>query len=172
MESFETNIKILTDIVIKKNEMLDILLNIITNQKTLLELVMNTSYELSNEQATEIKQIFSEMIKEKNNHMTKINESDQVFATIFTGLENFEEQSKNHREIVRNLQSHVQIATDLDMKIRIAENENENFIKAKDLKTAGYKAGTSSKTISKTEKSPVSKRKIMDSYKNNNDFKK
>ena len=172
MESFETKIKILIDLVTQKNEMLEILHNIVTNQRTLLELIMTTTHQLTDEQALEIKQIFSDMILEKERQITKINESDQVFAKLFESLDNFEAQAQNHKELVRTLQQLVQVTTELDVSVRVAENENERMITEKNLRNEGFKSGTSLMKTEKVDTTPVSKKKIMDSYKNNKDFKK
>ena len=170
MESFETQVKLLTDIVEQKNGMMELLHNIITNQKTLLEMVMGTTQKLSDEQALQIKEVFSEMILEKDTLITKINEGDQVFVTIMDSIVDFEAQAQNHADAVRKLQAVATIAADLDMQIRIAENDNERLITEKNLRHEGFKPGTNV-TANNTPKPKVSAKKVTDSYKKNKDFK-
>lgn len=164
MESFETQVRLLTDIVVQKNGMMELLHNIITNQKTLLEMVMGTTQKLSDDQALQIKQVFAEMITEKDNLITKINEGDQVFVTIMEGIADFETQAQSHAEAVRALQAAATQATEWDLHIRMAENANDQLITDKNLRQEGFKPGT---TIQPATKPMVSAKKITDSYKKN-----
>ena len=169
MENFETQVRLLTDIVEQKNGMMELLHNIITNQKTLLEMVMSTTAKLSDEQALQIKDVFSEMILEKDSLITKINEGDQVFVTVMEAITDFEAQAQNHVEAVRRLQAAAAIAADLDVQIRIAENDNERMITEKNLRNEGFKPGTNV-SANNTPKPKISAKKVTDSYKKNKDF--
>ena len=170
MENFETQVRLLTDIVEQKNGMMELLHNIITNQKTLLEMVMGTTQKLTDEQALQIKQVFSEMILEKDSLITKINEGDQLFVTVMESISDFEAQAQNHADAVRKLQAVAAIAADLDVQIRIAENDNERLISEKNLRQEGFKAGTNV-TATTPQKPKVSAKKVTDSYKKNKHFK-
>lgn len=148
MNEFETKINILTDIVIEKNEMLKVVLNISTNQKELL---------ISPNEVKEMQQIFMSMTLEKQKQIDQILESDKIFNQIFESLVNFEDEAKQYKESVKKLQNAVKATTDTDMKIRLQEEENKNLI---------------SKKINKQEgPTQVIKKDMLNKYKINSKFK-
>lgn len=146
MDNFKTRINILSDIVQEKNEMLQTVLNITHNQKILLE---------SDDETGQSLQIFSAMSIEKQKNIDKIQDNDQLFNNIFESLTAFEEEAQNYKTEIRKLQDQVKIATDLDMKIRLAEEENKSFHKKNIIKTP----------------TDLTKKNVLNKYKNNSNFK-
>ncbi|MCL1936049.1 MAG: hypothetical protein FWF57_06740 [Defluviitaleaceae bacterium] len=146
MNDFELKIKFLIDIAKQKIEILKNILNITINQKSLLEPPFTD----------EIKEIFKLMNIEKFNLIEELKENDMAFANIFESLENFEENTKLNREIVKNLQKEINIVSEIDIKIRIVQEENEKLIFKK----------------SKDTNIPVQSSKILNKYKQNFNFNK
>jgi len=146
LNDFELKIKFLIDIAKQKIEILKNILNITINQKSLLEPPFTD----------EIKEIFKLMNIEKFNLIEELKENDMAFANIFESLENFEENTKLNREIVKNLQKEINIVSEIDIKIRIVQEENEKLIFKK----------------SKDTNIPVQSSKILNKYKQNFNFNK
>ena len=149
MSDFTTKIKILTDIVTEKSKSLTTLLNITQNQRTLL----TVDEQDIQPQALEI---FTQMTLEKKALIEKIVEKDQVFNTIFGELQDFEENAKLHTDAVRDLQQHVKQVTDLDMQVRLAEEENMAIMR----RGAGH-------TSESPAPSQPMKKAVLDKYKSN-----
>jgi len=110
----------------EKAHMLQSILNITNNQETVIKL---------EEDSQEIRTLFVQMSLEKQKLADKILDNDQIFNTTFENLENFEENAKNHKDKIKILQTKVKLATDLDVKIRIAEEHNKNLLTQKRPKT-------------------------------------
>jgi hypothetical protein len=121
LTDFEANLSILKNILIEKQELLNIILNITINQEsTLLE--------------EEPPALFYEMNDIKQIHINKIVELDTNFNNIFLKIPDFEDKSKTYLDKIKELQQLIKIVTDLDLKIRVAEETNKKY--ANKLKTA------------------------------------
>ena len=148
MTDFELKIKILTDIVIEKNKYLTASINITHNQKILLK-----TPDSDVQSDVQIAEIFAQMNQEKKIALEKILENDQIFTNMFESLENFEENAKIHANVLRTLQQHIQETIDLDMQIRLAEEDNLALLKKK--------------KSDATAPSPLAKKNVLEKYKSN-----
>lgn len=122
MDAFETKLKLLIDIVTEKNTKLTQVLNITQNQETLLK-IQNPEPQIA--------EMLRDMTLEKHALVEAVIEGDEVFNTLFEGLEDFENRAQQYKETIRALQEVVKVAADLDLNIRIAEETNKNIIASK-----------------------------------------
>ncbi|MCL1996242.1 MAG: hypothetical protein FWG63_08555 [Defluviitaleaceae bacterium] len=144
MSDFEIKIKLLTDIIIEKNDLLTIALNITHNQKTLLNVPEG--------EMVQTREIFAQMTLEKKTVLDKILERDSIFNNVFENLQDFEEKAREHADIVRELQNNIKQTTDLDMQVRLAEEENMSILR---------------KGVVSVAPSPLAKKNVLEKYKSN-----
>lgn len=146
VDQFETKVKILINIVEEKNKMLKSIYDITENQETFLK---------SQDLTEEFKLFFAQMSEEKQKYIDKILEGDMLFQKIFIELDNvFEEKANLHKDLVKYLQQEIKKATELDIRIRVIEQRNKDFLLNK-------------KNKPKVIPSDVTKRNILDKYKQN-----
>lgn len=147
MSEFATNLKLLIDMIEKKKNNLEQILNITLNQR---ELIGNK----------ETRELFLEMNLEKQNLIDEILALDNVFQRKFDLIaHNFQNKvvTKNYREEVLLLQDHTKSVLRLDNDIRVQEEKNTK--KINELK----EKGNLQVQINKNKT-----REILDMYKSNN----
>ena len=144
MDEFEAKLQLLIDIVSEKNIKLEQVLNITTNQETLLKI---------QDAPPEISTLITEMSAEKQKIIEAVIEGDEVFNNIFGSLEDFEENAPRYKETVRRLQAVVKIAADMDVNIRIAEEKNKGIIASKRTERPAVIRGGKQDLLNKYKKS-------------------
>lgn len=117
---FEAQIKILISILEEKAELLKVVLNITENQQALMDF---------GDYSKEIRDLFTGLTLEKQENINIILENDEIFNSTFEKLEDFENNAKNNRDLVKLLQGKVKAVTDLDMKLRLAEENLKTFVR-------------------------------------------
>ncbi len=120
MKETDIKIKLLFDILIRKKRLLYQVLTITENQEMLL---------LSGEKSEEIAAFFNGMCTEKQNLIDEIMKADNLFDNTFSEISpQFEEYADKNKEIVRKLQDNIKEVMDFDVKIRVLEQRNKEFI--------------------------------------------
>jgi len=118
MQPNETNsvkLSVLLDLVGKKKALLTQILTICENQETVL----------SAERNEELDKLFIGMGNEKQKLVDEVIATDGFFQKIFDELgDDFERTGNNNLDIIQSLQDHIMGVTELDAKIRLAENRN------------------------------------------------
>jgi len=114
LTDFEAKLNILKNILIEKQEFLNIILNITENQEAVLL-------------EEEPPELFYEMNDIKQLHINKIVELDTNFNDIFLNTPDFEAKAQSHLGKVKELQQLIKIVTDLDLKVRVAEETNKKY---------------------------------------------
>ncbi|MDR1531102.1 MAG: hypothetical protein LBS62_02775 [Clostridiales bacterium] len=128
MDNFETSLKLLLDILLKKKETLTQIFNITENQGTALAAAAD-GHKADSEELAAIKFLFDGMNDEKQVLIDKVINGDNVFQDIFSRLgAEFEERAEEQAELIRLLQSGIKDVMDLDVKIRLQERQNQMFI--------------------------------------------
>lgn len=146
VDEFETKVKILINIIEQKNKMLKSVYDITENQETLLKTQGLTE---------EFKSFFTEMSEEKQKYIDKILDGDMLFQKIFAEIDEFFEEKANiHKGLVKHLQEQIKKTTELDIRIRVIEQRNKEFIINK-------------KNKPKVVPSDISKKNILNKYKQN-----
>jgi hypothetical protein len=119
MDSFLIKIKILTDILEKKEIYLDKIYNLTANIKTIL---------LSKMQGGEANEALGAMYKEKQVLIDEVIKSDGFFESTFQKLDGiFEKNAKLYKKEIEYMQKKIKSIMDLDSKIRL-EEKNNNFL--------------------------------------------
>ncbi|MCL2349902.1 MAG: hypothetical protein FWC67_00330 [Defluviitaleaceae bacterium] len=150
--NFEVKLAILADILIKKKDALQAILNICENQENLY----------STPSTPERRDFLVQMGKEKQVQIDEVLACDEMFQGIFNSIsENFQELGKEYKERVLTLQTGISEVMEMDVKIRIQEDKT---------KTAAQEAwGKMAKTSSSAAKeiTPLNKNYIIDQYNKN-----
>lgn len=117
MEEFLLKIRLLTDIVGKKKQVLNQILDITENQETVL---LQPKPEIT---------LFNEMNMEKQNHIQTVLQADDFFQNVFDSIkEIFEKNAKNCADEIKQLQAEIKAVIDLDIKIRVKEQRNKMLL--------------------------------------------
>ena len=144
MNDFENKLSSLKSILFQKEELLNIILNITYNQETILL-------------EEEVPELFYEMNEIKQFNINQIIELDTSFNDIFLSTPDFEEKAKNYLDKIKELQDLIKIVTDLDLKVRIAEESNKKY---------ASKLKASSLSLEEKRQRAVA-RDLINKYKNN-----
>ncbi len=120
MDSFLIKIKILTDILEKKEKYVEKIFNLTTNIRTIL---------LSKIKGEEVSGILTEMYKEKQALIDEVIKSDEFFQTTFEKLDSvFEKNAVLYKSEIKYMQEKIKIIMDFDSKIRIEEKNNNMLL--------------------------------------------
>lgn len=125
MNTEETKIqsKILIDILIKKEKYLEEILNITTNQTTILEYKPIDS------------NLFDALSQEKAIRTKKINELDEGFEGIYASIrEELQESPKAFAKEIKSMQNIIYKISDLDIKISLQEEKNRQLLMTNSIK--------------------------------------
>lgn len=144
---FETQLKVMLEMLDKKEQILMQILNISTNQETIL---------LSGQSSDEINIFFNEMSAEKQNLIQEILLNDELFQNRFdTVKEEFDGKAPMHKALVAQLQAKIKEVMEIDAKIRIQEEKNKMHL---------------GKSVKKNKIETTPKNYILKQYEKNNQF--
>ncbi len=111
-------LKMIVDLLTKKNYILDMIINITLNQKIIIG-------------DTELREIFISMNEEKQKHIDEVITIDRVFERKVKKIEYaFEDENfiKENRILVLEMQEKVKVLLEKDEKIRHIETVNRNIL--------------------------------------------
>ncbi|MCL2616597.1 MAG: hypothetical protein FWD96_03000 [Defluviitaleaceae bacterium] len=115
MQTNDVKLRVLLDLIGKKKALLTQILTICENQESIL----------SAERNEELDRMFIEMGNEKQALVDEVIATDNFFQKVFDELgENFERTGEDNKDVIKLMQSHIMGVTELDTKIRLAENRN------------------------------------------------
>jgi len=115
MTDFSVKMDMLISSLKDKNEALTLILNITENQYQLL----------ATDKDANMWELFTNMNEVKQGHIDRVVELDRLFQGVFdTICENFEDKAKETIEKTAALQSLINEALELDVKIRAGEQKN------------------------------------------------
>ena len=135
-------LNLLADVLFKKKEALQYILNITENQEMVLK----------QPKSQEITDLFNEMSAEKQRQIDTVLQSDVVFQDIFARLKNtFDDVAENNKEQVRILQDLIKEVTDIDVAIRVKEERNKTLF-------------NQNHTTSKPDTTNTNKRYLLEQY--------
>ncbi|MDR1688110.1 MAG: hypothetical protein LBS21_05805 [Clostridiales bacterium] len=118
MDNFETQLKLLFEILVKKKQALTQILTISENQETIL---------VSKMEPDEISSFFVAMNDEKQGLIDEVIKTDDLFQSIFDGVKAvFEEKAKEFKPRVSALQDEIKALIEMDTKIRLQEEKNKS----------------------------------------------
>jgi len=118
---FETKLAILGDILAKKQEALETILNICENQESLY----------ASSSIHERRDFLLEMGKEKQIYIDQVLHCDDAFQAIFEPLSaTFPDKGQNYPDQVKGLQEAIQRVLEIDVKIRVQEERTKISAKA------------------------------------------
>jgi len=113
MDQFLLQLRILNEILEKKQQTLTQILNITENQKAALS---------ANPRDADAMRLYSGMMNEKQKLIDSVNESDKVFERGYKEISAvFEAEAPKHPGLVKRMQDGVRRVTALDTRIRVQE---------------------------------------------------
>ena len=146
MDQSVAKLSILLDLIGKKVGLLSQILTICENQEAILVAERSEEYD----------KLFIGMGREKQLLVDEVITTDELFQKIFNEIgEDFEAVGESNTEVIRKLQERIMGVTELDAKIRLAENRNlERLAQART-------------TYPKQGITEVSKQQLLEKYKSN-----
>ena len=113
MDQFLLHLRLLNDILEKKQDALTRILNIMENERTVITAGANVSEAIA---------MFTGMAGEKQKLIDAVKESDRVFERVFREISPvFEKEAPKHAGLAKRLREGVKRVTALDARIRVME---------------------------------------------------
>ena len=126
MDDFLVKNKLLTEILLRKEQMLEEILNITFNQRLLIESSKKNESNLKNKESIAL---YGEMNKLKQDIMAKIMAADEIFQSTFSTISKiFEKKAKENRSEVKSMQNKIKQVTNLDFRIKAEEEKNRMML--------------------------------------------
>jgi len=118
-----THLNIMLDGLKKKSQALSGILNITENQRTVIESEMPIDG---------VREMIFNMNEEKQASIRIVKECDDMFEKMLKDIgKELEAEQDMYKPQVKVLQEHIRRVMDLDVKIRVAEEENNNLLDAR-----------------------------------------
>ena len=126
MDDFLVKNKLLTEILLRKEQMLEEILNITFNQRLLIESSKKNESNLKNKESIAL---YGEMNRLKQDIMAKIMAADEIFQSTFNTISKiFEKQAKENRNEVKSMQNKIKQVTNLDFRVKAEEEKNRMLL--------------------------------------------
>ena len=160
-EAVVNELKLLNDILAKKTEELEIVAAISENQETLIESPYDWDDSPKMEERTFI---FKEMSAEKQKHIDEVLNCDNVFQSIYDAAKDkIELNASAYKEYLTQLQQHIEVVLELDVRIRAQETKNRTILQNRHAEMRAASRQAEQKSVSDEEKN-----RILLKYKQNN----
>ena len=160
MDGFETKLVVLSDMLEKKHEILQQILTITENQKS----IFVRECEATVEDLAVLRDMLRQMNDEKQKLIDEHLNSDRLFQNIFEEISgDFEFRALDYKSIVEGMQMMIKEVVGLDASIRVQEEKNRRVFEAEI-----YNLKQPSKGADFTK---ASKDYLLQQYKNNNERK-
>ena len=119
MEELLLKMNLMVDILAKKKQALNQILDITENQETIL----------LQPKSDELMVMFNEMNLEKQEYIQVVLQADDFFQNTFKDIKsNFEHNAEKYKDEVRDLQNKIKEIIDIDVKIRVKEERNKMLL--------------------------------------------
>ncbi len=130
MNEFRIRVKLLNELLQKKQEALSAILNICENEET----VITNGAGGDNDRG-----LLRAMAEEKQSNINIVLESDEIFETTFSRIrDGFEQNAKENKEAVTSMKALISAVCDLDIKIRLKEEQNKKLLDEKNKRISSF----------------------------------
>jgi len=161
VQDINAKLNILRDILVKKKSSLAQILSITENQSEVLR---------CQEGNVEIQSMFSQMNIEKQSFIDSVINADNLFQSMFDEMaDELTNTTTDYRESIILLQNLIREVTDIDVKIRVAEQKNKELILQKQNKDKREPNNQNNSGV-KINVPKVSKNYLLKQYESNKNF--
>ena len=160
MDDFEVKLTLLSDMLRKKQEILEQILTITENQKS----VFVRESETEADDLAMLRDMLRQMNDEKQKLIDEHLNSDRLFQNVFAEISSeFESRAFDYKPIIEGMQAMIKEIVGLDALIRVQEEKNRRVFETEISKL---------KTSKEVDFTKASKEYILKQYEKNNDRKK
>ena len=160
MDDFEIKLTLLSDMLKKKHGILEQILTITENQKS----IFVRESETDADDSAVLRDMLMQMNDEKQRLIDEHLSSDRLFQNIFMEISGeFESRAQDYKSIIENMQELIKKVVGLDASIRVQEEKNRRVFETEISKL---------RTPKEVDFTKASKEYILKQYEKNNERKK